>query len=304
MSVQPHLEPTSSRSPLLRFAPSPTGRLHLGHALSALLNDDLARRLGGHLLIRIEDIDSTRCRPEFEQSILDDLAWLGIRSHGPVLRQSEHFGVYRAAAAKLSALDLLYPCFATRQQILAAALPGQLDPEGAPIYPGLCRGLCQSEIRRRTSEGQPYAMRLDMARAIAVARSMTNGAALAFTELNEGLSARHVMSDPARWGDVVIERKEGGVSYHLAVVVDDARQGVTHVVRGADLKAATDIHRLLQVLLGLPEPVYHHHRLILDAAGRKLAKRDGSTSLAEMRRQGATVADIRRYVGLASADES
>ena len=294
---------TSSPITTLRFAPSPTGRLHLGHALSAFSNQDLARRLGGRLLIRIEDIDTTRCRPEFKRSILDDLEWLGVRSDGPILCQSEHLPAYRAAAARLSALGLLYPCFATRQEVQAAA-EGQLDPDGAPIYPGLYRGLGESESRRRIARGEPFAMRLDMARAIAAARLMLQGAELAFTELDDELSPRRIGVDPSRWGDVVIERKEAAPSYHLAVVVDDARQGVTHIVRGADLRAATDIHRLLQVLLGLPEPIYHHHRLILDAAGRKLAKRDGATSLAELRRQGTSVADMRRLVGLPSPDES
>jgi glutamyl-Q tRNA(Asp) synthetase len=285
----------------LRFAPSPTGRLHLGHALSALLNQDMARRLGGCLLIRIEDIDRTRCRAEFAEAILDDLAWLGIRSDGPILRQSEHAADYRAAAARLANLGLLYPCFATRQEIQAAAAPGKVDPDGAPVYPGLHRWLSDKEVVERKARGEPFAQRLDMARAIEVAAAMTGGIGLTYRELDDDLVPRPVRADPARWGDVVIERKEAAGSYHLAVVVDDARQGVTHVVRGADLRAATDVHRLLQVLLGLPEPVYRHHRLILDAAGRKLAKRDGAESLASLRRQGMTADDIRRLVGLPSA---
>lgn len=285
--------------PVLRFAPSPTGRLHLGHALSAFINQEMARRLSGRLLIRIEDIDATRCRPEYEQAILDDLEWLGICSDGPVLRQSEHFPVYRAAAARLSELGLLYPCFATRQEIQAAAIPGKVDPDGAPIYPGLYRGLSERETKQRIARGEPFAMRLDMARAIEAVAGITGRANLAYTELDDDLVPRRVTADPACWGDVVIERKEAASSYHLAVVVDDARQGITHVVRGADLRAATDIHRLLQVLLGFREPVYRHHRLILDATGRKLAKRDGAQSLSELRRQGMTPGDIRLLVGLA-----
>lgn len=290
---------TSARPAVLRFAPSPTGRLHLGHALSALLNCEMADRLAGRLLIRIEDIDGTRCRPEFERAILDDLEWLGVRSDGPVLRQSEHMADYRAAAARLSGQQLLYPCFATRQEIQAAATPGRLDPDGAPIYPGLYRGLPEAEVKPRIERGEPYAMRLDMERAVAAAAAISGGASLSYTELGDDLVPRRVAADPARWGDVVIVRKEAGASYHLAVVVDDARQGISHVVRGADLKPATDVHRLLQVLLGLPEPTYRHHRLLLDAKGRKLAKRERAESLAELRQRGLTVGDIRRLVGQA-----
>ncbi|MEZ5817327.1 MAG: tRNA glutamyl-Q(34) synthetase GluQRS [Hyphomicrobiaceae bacterium] len=283
---------------MLRFAPSPTGRLHLGHALSALLNRDMARRLGGRMLIRIEDTDLARCRPKFVQAILDDLAWLGIRSDGPILRQSEHLGVYRNAASRLDELGLLYPCFATRQEIQAAAVPGRVDPDGAPLYPALHRHLDPHEVEDRKAAGQPFALRLDMARAIEVGLQLAGEAAFAYTELDEGLAPRRVHTNPARWGDVVIQRKETSASYHLAVVVDDARQGMTHVVRGADLQAATDIHRLLQVLLGLPEPYYHHHRLIVEAGGRKLSKRAGDTSLAALRARGATLSEIHRLVGL------
>ncbi len=284
--------------PTLRFAPSPTGRLHLGHALSALANQRLARQLGGRLLIRIEDTDLARCRPEFTEAILDDLAWLEIQSDGPILHQSEHLPVYRAAAAQLSSMGLLYPCFATRREILAAAIPGQIDPDGAPIYPGLHRGLAEGEIAARTAAGMPFALRLDMARAIDRARDISNGAPLKYVELDGNLVPTLVEVDPSRWGDVVIQRKETSASYHLAVVVDDARQGITHVVRGADLLAATDIHRLLQVLLGLPAPLYHHHRLLVDETGRKLSKRDGATGLAALRQRGLTAADVRRIVGM------
>ncbi|MGE0700169.1 MAG: tRNA glutamyl-Q(34) synthetase GluQRS [Hyphomicrobiaceae bacterium] len=285
--------------PVLRFAPSPTGRLHLGHALSALVNVELVRRLGGRFLIRIEDTDLTRCRPDYAQAMLEDLEWLGVRSDGPILRQSEHLAVYAAAADRLAGMGLLYPCFATRQEIQAAAVPGQVDPDGAPIYPGLYRGLAADEAARRMAAGEAYALRLDMGRAVALALGATGGAPITYTEIEtDGDAPRRVMADPMRWGDVVIVRKETAASYHLAVVVDDARQDISHVVRGADLRAATDIHRLLQVLLGLPEPHYRHHRLIVDADGRKLANRAGDTSLAELRGRGASPADIRRMVGL------
>ena len=285
-------------SPILRFAPSPTGHLHLGHALSALVNQDMARRLGGRLLIRIEDTDATRCRPEHTQAILDDLAWLGVVSEGPVLHQSEHLDDYRRAASRLADMGLLYPCFATRQEIQAAAVPGVMDPDDAPVYPGLHRGLTFEQIAARKAAGQPFALRLDMARAIERARAIAGDAAFAYTELDGHLIPRRCETHPERWGDVVIQRKETSASYHLAVVVDDARQAITHVVRGTDLKAATDIHRLLQVLLGLPQPVYHHHRLLTDADGRKLSKRDGDTSLAALRDRGITPAEIRRRIGL------
>jgi glutamyl-Q tRNA(Asp) synthetase len=278
---------------VLRFAPSPTGRLHLGHAYSALLNQAIARHLGGRLLIRIEDTDRTRCRPEYVEAILDDLAWLGIRSDGVVRVQSEHGDAYRQALADLEARGLLYPCFATRQQIAAAATPGLVDPDGAPLYPGLCRGLDPEVARRRIAAGEPHALRLDMAVAIAAA-----GDDITYTGLGPSLSPFSVTACPSRWGDVVLQRKETAASYHIAVVVDDALQGITHVVRGQDLAASTDIHRLLQVLLGLPAPLYLHHLLIVDQQGRKLSKRDGDTGLATLRAGGATPADIRRLVGI------
>jgi glutamyl-Q tRNA(Asp) synthetase len=274
--------------------------LHLGHALSVLLNLDMARRFGGSLLIRIEDIDPTRCRQEFVAAILDDLAWLGIFSDGPVLRQSEHLPDYSAAAARLGEMGLLYPCFATRQECQTAALPGAVDPDGAPLYPGLHRNMPEEEVARRIASGQPFAMRLDMKRAIAVADERTGGTPLDYLELDEFDMPRRVPANPARWGDVVIQRKETNVSYHLAVVVDDDRQRITHVVRGADLQASTYIHRLLQVVLGVPEPIYFHHRLILDPTGRKLAKRAGDTTLAALRADGMTPADIRRLTGVHS----
>ena len=288
----------SRQPPILRFAPSPTGRLHLGHALSALLNVDMARALSGQLLVRIEDTDTQRCRPEHTTAILEDLEWLGVRSAGPILRQSEHLPVYAGAAGRLAAMGLLYPCFATRQQIVEAAAPGAVDPDGAPLYAKLQLRLPDAEVAERMSAGQPFAMRLDMAAAIARAATISGGAGITYTELDGDLVPTQVAIDPARWGDVVIQRKGHPASYHLAVVVDDARQGITHVVRGADLVAATDVHRLLQVLLGLPEPLYRHHRLIVDENGRKLAKRAGDTSLASLRERGVTPAGIRRLVGI------
>lgn len=282
---------------VLRFAPSPNGELHLGHALSALTNEAMARRLGGRLLLRIEDIDIARSRPEFIDGIRRDLDWLGIRFDEPVLRQSEHLADYAAAAGRLAAAGLLFPCFATRAEIAAAAVPGAVDPDGAPLYPGMHRDLPAAEVARRRDRGEPFAMRLDMAKAIARARTLPGGQGLSFTAIDEELRTRRVDADPARWGDVVLQRKEVPTSYHLAVVVDDARQGVTHVVRGLDLLAATDVHRMLQVLLGLPEPRYHHHRLIADAAGRKLAKSCKDTSLRELREGGMTADDVRRQLG-------
>lgn len=288
--------PTANPPPVLRFAPSPTGHLHLGHALSACINLDWARRLGGRLLIRIEDTDLARCREEFVDSILDTLEWLDVRSDGPILRQSEHFPIYQAAADRLSNMGLLYPCFATRQQIQAAAIPGHVDPDGALIYPGLCRNLARADVERLRSEGTPFAMRLDMKKAIATASGMMAGMALAAEMMDEEMQPSQRDLNPAIWGDVVIQRKESPASYHLAVVVDDARQGVTHVVRGRDLEAATAIHRLLQVLLGLPAPIYHHHRLLTDEHGRKLSKRDGDTSLASLRSRGVSPELIRREI--------
>jgi glutamyl-Q tRNA(Asp) synthetase len=207
---------------------------------------------------------------------------------------------YRAAARRLEAMGLLYPCFATRAEIEAAvtATAGAVDPDGAPLYPGLYRGRDQLEIARRQAAGEPFALRIDMGSAVAAAATKLGGAQLAFTEFGEDGVARMIEANPERWGDAVIVRKDVATSYHLAVVVDDAWQGVTHVTRGRDLFAATDLHRLLQVLLDLPAPLYHHHRLITDAAGRKLAKSARDTSLRSLRESGHTPADIRRMLGL------
>lgn len=290
--------------PVLRFAPSPNGRLHLGHALSALLNARMARALGGRLLVRIEDIDAARCTPELEAGVLEDLAWLGLDWERPVRRQSEHFSDYRAALDRLSAMGLLRKTFLTRGEIARAVArleeergaPWPCDPDGAPLYPGDEAVLSPAEIAARAAQGAPFALRLDMRAALARCK-----APLTWQELpdDEGREApSRLAADPARWGDVVLARKDTPTSYHLSVVVDDARQGVTHVVRGRDLFEATAVHRLLQVLLGLPEPLYRHHRLILDADGRKLSKSQGDTALAELRARGATPDDIRRRIGL------
>jgi glutamyl-Q tRNA(Asp) synthetase len=288
--------------PVYRFAPSPNGRLHLGHALSAMLNFEMARASGGRFLLRLEDIDTERCRPEYEAAIRDDLAWLGLTWEEPVRRQSEHFDAYRDALTVLDRQGLLVRSYATRREIAVAAraaaahgTPWPRDPDGVPLFPGDPALLAPAEIARRAREGEPAATRLAMAVAIGAAR-----ARLSWTETGEGPLGEtgRVAAQPQAFGDAVLARKETPTSYHLSVVVDDALQGVTHVVRGRDLFAATAVHRLLQELLGLPEPVYHHHRLVLDADGRKLSKTDRDTSLGDLRAAGATPADIRRLVGL------
>jgi glutamyl-Q tRNA(Asp) synthetase len=283
--------------PVFRFAPSPNGPLHLGHALSALIGSDMAERARGRFLVRIEDIDVARCREEHVAGIFEDLVWLGVPWEEPVLRQSQHFGTYMQAAQWLEAQGLLYPCFASRSEIEAAA-SGPVDPDGAPLYPGLHKGLPRDEIEARMENGERFALRIDMSRALTRASERLGGAPLTFTELDEQGRERVIDAEPERWGDAVILRKDVPASYHLAVVVDDARQGVTHVTRGRDLYAATGLHRLLQVLLGLSEPLYHHHRLLIDADGRKLAKSAGDTGLAALRAAGASAADVRRLVGL------
>ena len=286
--------------PVFRFAPSPNGMLHLGHACSALLNFDLARASGGRFLLRIEDIDPTRCRPEFEAAIYEDLAWLGIAWETPVRRQSEHLGEYRRALDTLSSLGLVYSSFESRAEIarLVAEREAQgvwpRDPDGAPFYPGNARLLAPEERMRRIESGAPYALRLDMEAAVARA------GALCWTELGEGPNGEtgSVAARPQAWGDVILARKETPTSYHLSVVVDDALQGVTEVVRGQDLFHATSVHALLQHLLDLPAPSYRHHQLIRDAAGRKLSKSTGATGLRELRASGVDVADIRARIGL------
>ena len=291
--------------PVFRFAPSPNGHLHLGHAYSALLNFESARRTGGRFLLRIEDIDATRCRPEFEAAIYEDLAWLGLSWETPVRRQSEHLADYRQAVETLAGLGLVYPSFESRAEIARlvaereAQAPWPRDPDGAPLYPGVAKRLSPGERTRLLESGMPYAQRLDMAAACAKVCSKSAGA-LTWIERGEGPDRETgvVAAAAEAWGDVVLSRKETPTSYHLSVVIDDALQGVTDVVRGQDLFWSTSVHRLLQALLGLPQPAYRHHRLILDAAGRKLSKSTEATALRELRSQGATSADIRRLVGL------
>ncbi len=289
--------------PVFRFAPSPNGYLHLGHAFSALINVEMARAAGGRLLLRIEDIDAARCRPVYEKAIYEDLAWLGIAWEQPVRRQSAHFEDYRAALAKLDALGLVYPCFESRGEIARLVAererhaPWPRDPDGAPLYPGDARSLSRAERRRRIDAGEPFALRLDMAAAIAAA--VAKAGPLTWIETGPGGETGSVPATPQIWGDVVLGRKETPTSYHLSVVVDDALQGVTEAVRGRDLFQATGVHRLLQALLGLPAPRYHHHRLILDAAGQKLSKSTSATALRALRDGGARPADIRGMLELA-----
>jgi len=286
--------------PVFRFAPSPNGYLHLGHALSALLNADMARSAGGRLLLRIEDIDATRCRPEFEAAIYEDLAWLGLAWEQPVRRQSEHLDAYQAALAKLDALGLTFPSFESRTEIARLIADRESharwprDPDGTPLYPGSARQMTPDERAARFAAREPYAIRLDMARASDWAGP------LRWSETGAGPAGERgeIAAEPEAWGDVVLARKEMPTSYHLSVVVDDALQGITHVVRGNDLFWSTSVHRLLQALLGLPAPTYHHHRLIRGRDGKKLSKSTSATALRELRARGVTPAEIRRMIGL------
>ena len=266
--------------PVTRFAPSPTGRLHLGHAYSALCAHDFARERGGTFLLRIEDIDPGRARPEFVDGIIEDLLWLGLEWDGEMLYQSERLPFYAEALKRLKSEGLVYPCFCTRADIAASAAAPQ-GPDGAPAYPGTCRGLAGPDLAR------PHAWRLDVAKAAAQAGPLY---------WHDGET--EVKAEPATFGDVVLARKDAPASYHLAVTLDDAAQGVTDVVRGRDLYACTDVHRLLQALLELPTPEYHHHALLADAAGNRLAKRRRAPSLADLRAAGldpaALIASLRR----------
>jgi glutamyl-Q tRNA(Asp) synthetase len=280
--------------PVFRFAPSPNGYLHLGHALSAFINADSAAKTGGRMLLRIEDIDASRCRPEYEAAILEDLAWLGLTWEQPVRRQSGHMRDYKAALDKLDALGLVYPSFESRAEIDKLVAEREAsggwprDPDGAPLYPGAGKAMPPAARKTRMDAGAPYALRLDMD----AARKRIGD--LSWREGEEG----SIAADPAAWGDVVLARKDSPTSYHLSVVVDDALQGVTHVARGRDLYPSTSVHRLLQELLGLPAPFYRHHRLILDSDGRKLSKSNSSTAIRELRAAGATPSDIRRMTDL------
>jgi glutamyl-Q tRNA(Asp) synthetase len=265
-----------------RFAPSPTGYLHLGHAFSALFAWRHARDGGGRFLLRLEDIDASRCRPEYATAILEDLEWLGLDWDGEVRVQSQHLRDYRATLDRLAARSLLYPCFCTRTDIQQSASAPH-TPDGAPLYPGTCRALSAEERACRVAAGIPHAQRLDMQRALACV-----GASLTFEEAGEGLLPCH----PERFGDVVLARKDAPASYHLCVTHDDALQGITLVTRGADLKPATDLHRLLQALMGWPVPHYAHHKLLTDASGRRLAKRDRAATLRDLRTSGRSREDV------------
>jgi glutamyl-Q tRNA(Asp) synthetase len=270
-----------------RFAPSPTGYLHLGHVRSASEGWRAARQAGGRFLLRIEDIDHTRCRAEYETAILEDLAWLGLAWDGPVRRQSEHFEDYRNALSRLEADGLLYPCFCTRREIQAEITRAGGAPQGemgAP-YPGTCRHLSAAQRAQRRRDMPDYAWRLDVAAALA------RTGPLDFVEEGQG-RPRQIQADPAPLGDVVLARKEVPTSYHLAVTVDDALQGVTLVTRGIDLFAATHVHRLLQALLALPTPRYRHHPLLTDSTGRRLAKRDRALTICAMRAAGMTPDEV------------
>lgn len=277
--------------PIFRFAPSPNGHLHLGHAYSALFAAHWAERLGGRFFLRIEDIDMARGKPEFTEAIYEDLQWLGIAWEEPVLRQSTRFPLYKSAADQLRAAGLLYPCFCSRSEIAATATG--TDPDGAPLYSGSCRHLDERQMNEKWASGAPVQFRLDTEAALSRTGMLT------FTIAGPTPADRPQVryARPERWGDPVIQRKETPTSYHLSVVVDDAAQGVTHVTRGRDMEAATDIHVLLQFLLGLPGPIYTFHKLLLDEAGHKLAKSKGSKSLRDLKAEGWTAADVRRAVG-------
>jgi len=283
-----------------RFAPSPTGRLHLGHAFAALQAYEAARAAGGRFLLRIEDIDQTRVRPEFEAAIYEDLSWLGLSWETPVLRQSEHLATYHAALETLAARGLIYRCFKTRQEVLDEIGRAPHGPEvyGPEVYGGVYRGepLAEEEEAERLGRGEAFAWRLSLARA---RNALSGFDDLGFQEEGQGPDGEHgwIKADPELAGDVILARKDVGVAYHLAVVVDDGRQGVTHVIRGQDLFPAAHIQRLLQALLNLPTPTYRHHRLLMGADGKRLAKRNGGETLSDLRAAGVTPMEVRARAG-------
>ena len=279
-----------------RFAPSPTGYLHLGHAFAAITAHDIAKRHGGRFLLRIEDIDRTRCRLEFVHAIYEDLAWLGLQWEPLMLVQSERFDAYRAALRQLDSQGLLYPCFCTRAEIAAEIARSAEAPHGpeGPLYPVTCRTLSNDERQGRIESGALYALRLDVRKATEIAGS------LQFEERGSGPNGElgNIAVNPSLFGDIVLARKDAPASYHLAVVVDDAFQGITLVTRGHDLFAATDMQRLLQHLLNLSAPAYAHHHLILDEHGRKFSKRDRAVTLRDLRASGVVPENIRTQIGL------
>ncbi len=287
--------------PFFRFAPSPNGYLHLGHALSALFNRNMAVHAGGKLLLRIDDIDLSRARPEFERAIAEDLAWLGIEIDGIVRRQSDHLADYESALDVLKDENLVYPAFMSRSDIrdhiVTAEANGDTwprDPDGAPHYPGLDKKLDRDERHKRIETGAAYNWRLDMQ----LARSRISNS-LCWMEEGAGPMGEtgHIPVDPGRWGDIVLARSDAPASYHLSVVIDDAVQGITDIVRGCDLFHATAVHRLLQELLGLSVPRYFHHQLVLDGDGRKLSKSQKDTAIRELRTAGMTPADVIKMIG-------
>ena len=303
----------SSPTPsVFRFAPSPNGHLHLGHAYSALLNQAQCMSLGGRLLLRLEDIDLTRCTPQLEKDLLEDLQWLGIDWTGEPWRQSEHFDDYEQALQTLSEEGLVYRAFMTRGQIKDAVkqltksgTTWPCDPDGSPLYPGDEKNWSTQKVQTQMAEQPAHVWRLNMSAAISHVKGHLNGdiawiesGVSAKTGLHINDDVRDVLAKPEDWGDVILARSDTPTSYHLSVTLDDAKQGVTHVVRGYDLYHATSVHRLLQTLLGMPAPVYHHHNLILDKSGRKLSKSSKDTSLRALRNAGVSVAEIKQQIGL------
>ena len=290
--------------PVFRFAPSPNGALHLGHAYSALINYHMAQEMNGQFLLRVEDIDRVRCRPELEKDMLEDLEWLGLEWDAPPRRQSEHFPDYREALDTLICEGLVYPSFMSRKQIRDSVtsksqtgIEWENDPDGSPIYPGLEREWTETERESERNRQPLHTLRLNMTAAI----EMLNNS-ISFHETGSGPENETGLcaAQPEKWGDLVLARSDTPTSYHLSVVMDDALQGITHIVRGRDLFHATSVHRLLQELLGLPEPEYHHHDLILADDGRKLSKSAGDTSLRALRNAGLTPQDVKKLVGIST----
>jgi len=285
------IDDVSMKGQIFRFAPSPNGYLHLGHAFSALLNRKLTMAAGGALLLRIEDIDPDRSQRHFEAALIEDLHWLGLDWSETPRRQSEHFAQYRRALDDLVQRGVAYPCFCSRGEIAktcATSGDASRDPDGAFLYPGTCRGLSPAERERRFLDGQRFALRLDMAKALAEITLL-----LTYREFRESNVAAEIIPKPEIWGDVLIGRRDVPASYHLACVLDDHIQGITDVVRGVDLEPSTALHRLLQALLGLKTPNYHHHRLVLDREGRKLSKSKGAPCLRDLRAQGVSPSQVR-----------
>lgn len=302
--------PLTSDTPLFRFAPSPNGWLHLGHAFSALTAFERARAAHGRFILRIEDIDIGRTRPEYVAAIYQDLEWIGLSWEEPVRCQSNCFPAYEEALQRLRAMDLLYPCFATRKEIIDTITQGGIpldrwprDPDGGLVYPGIYKDMTEPERSNLMWEGRTFAWRLNMPKAKALAEEK-NGGPISFEESgpqnlptpSSGNQTTCTIT-PERFGDVILARKDVPTSYHLAVAIDDADQGVTDIVRGQDLFAATDIHRLLQVLLDFPAPRYHHHRLIRDDTGRRLAKSARDQGIRELRQKGLSATDLRKRIG-------